>query len=122
MLGDRGFEQLQNFDRARDARDIVEQVARGTNYSATPVTDAQANQLADILARNNSGYRAGRRFTAENLDWNAALQDARSLLGENQLAALADVRDRILFSQTLNRAVGEAMTEAKRAAGVPPKY
>jgi hypothetical protein len=51
-IGDTGFAQLQQYDQTMPQRNLVNQLQQNLSYTGTPLTDAQAGQLVDILAAN----------------------------------------------------------------------
>lgn len=60
-LGDDGFAKYQNYQETIPQRSVVNQLQQSLSYSGTPLSDAQADQLVQILAQTtpkNSG--AGR--------------------------------------------------------------
>jgi hypothetical protein len=51
-LGDAGFAQLQQYDQTMPQRNVVNQLQQSLSYTSSPLTDAQTDQLIQILASN----------------------------------------------------------------------
>ncbi len=68
-LGDSGYAQLQQYDQTMPQRGVVNQLQQSLSFTSAPLTDAQADQLVQILARtsqtnaggNNGGGQGGFR-------------------------------------------------------------
>ena len=52
VLGDGGFNQLQNYEQTLPQRNVVNQLQQRLSYTDTPLTQAQADQLVQVLATN----------------------------------------------------------------------
>lgn len=52
VLGDAGFNQMQNYDQTMPQRNVVNQLQQRLSYTDTPLTQAQADQLVQVLATN----------------------------------------------------------------------
>jgi len=111
LLGDDGYRQYQEFDRTNTARRFAAQVGEAMYFTATPLTADQAGALVQILSQNSSDYQKGRSVSLSSVNWDAALEHARTVMTESQLAAFAGLRDQNQFQQELN----QAMNEAKQA-------
>jgi hypothetical protein len=51
-LGDSQYAQYQNYEQTLPQRSVVSQLAQSLSYSGSPLQDAQAEQLVNILATN----------------------------------------------------------------------
>lgn len=64
-IGDAGYAQLQQYDQTLPQRNVVNQLQQSLSYTSAPLTDAQTEQLVQILAanapqrQNNQGVDAG---------------------------------------------------------------
>ncbi len=62
-LGDYGYAQLQQYDQTMPQRGVVNQLQQSLSFTNAPLTEAQADQLVQILAstspRNENGGTAG---------------------------------------------------------------
>ena len=54
LIGEPGFAQLSNFEQTMPQRNLVGELQQRLSYSSTPLTNAQADQLVQILAANPS--------------------------------------------------------------------
>lgn len=54
MLGDEAYAKYQNYQETGSQRNTVNQLQQSLSYTNTPLTDAQAEQLVQILAANNA--------------------------------------------------------------------
>jgi hypothetical protein len=52
VLGDAGFNQLQTYEQTMPQRNLVTQLQQRLSYTDTPLTQAQADQLVQVLAAN----------------------------------------------------------------------
>ncbi|HVU23613.1 MAG TPA: hypothetical protein VHE13_05760 [Opitutus sp.] len=59
VLGDAGFSQYQNYEQTLPERGLVDQLQQRLSYSSTPLTDAQAEQMVQILAATTGSGRTG---------------------------------------------------------------
>ncbi len=57
VLGDGGFNQLQNYEQTMPQRNVVNQLQQRLSYSDTPLTQTQADQLVQVLATNAAPQR-----------------------------------------------------------------
>ena len=124
LLGPAGYAQYEDYTRALrgGTRQLAEQIARSDYFSDTPLSSEQAHRLTDIVAQNSPEFRNGRRVNLATLDWEKTLTEAGAVLPEPQLTALAALREKYLFEQTMRKEMNQAIKEAKTAAGVPPEY
>ncbi len=58
VLGDGGFNQLQTYEQTIPQRNLVNQLQQRLSYTDTPLTQAQADQLVQVLAANPAPPRA----------------------------------------------------------------
>jgi hypothetical protein len=98
LLGDEGFVQMQQFDRATPVRGLVEAVAGNVYYSSSPLTREQGQQLAQVFAATSTRQRGG-RVEWTDLDWNAAAARAQTILAPAQFAALKALHDEAALQQ-----------------------
>ncbi|HZZ57844.1 MAG TPA: sigma-70 family RNA polymerase sigma factor [Opitutaceae bacterium] len=59
LLGDEDFAAYQSYEQTLPQRSLVQQLQQSLSYSAEPLTDAQADQLVQILAQNPAPAPAG---------------------------------------------------------------
>lgn len=58
-LGDAAFSQYQNYEQTLPQRNLVNQLEQRLSYTSTPLTDAQSQQMVQILAANSPATRSG---------------------------------------------------------------
>ena len=51
-LGDTAYAQYQTYEQTQPERNLVTQLQQRLSYSATPLTDDQANQVIAIMSAN----------------------------------------------------------------------
>ena len=101
-LGPDGFSQYQQYEKTAPQRNVVNQVAQSLSYTSAPLTDAQNQQLVQILANNAStdtnqrrnfggGFGGGTGPTATVTD--AAVSQASGVLTPAQMTALVAIKD-----------------------------
>lgn len=88
LLGESGYEQLEELNRAAPMATIVNRVAFSVASSSSPLTGSQIDALTRILARASSGFQSGGPADPATINWEAAMDQAQSVLSDPQLAAL----------------------------------
>ena len=63
VLGDAGFSQLQNYEQTMPQRNVVNQLQQRLSYTDTPLSQAQADQLVQVLATNSPPARTNANGT-----------------------------------------------------------
>jgi hypothetical protein len=59
LLGDTDYSAYQNYQSTLPQRGVVNQLQQSLSYTASPLTEAQADQLVQILAQNQPPGSAG---------------------------------------------------------------
>lgn len=127
LLGEAGFENYKQFDKARGNRELITSLAGGLYSSETPLTAVQGEALAAVLASNtrtekipmaDDGKKQMYRIL-EVTDWAEVQKQAQGILSAPQLAALKALNDQKQLDQEMARARGAAANAAaaKSAAG-----
>jgi hypothetical protein len=106
LIGPQGVQQMNDYDRLYDARDLAKQVAAGTYFGTDPLTSAQADQLIQILVESDLGATSGGSAEVQNLDWDSALTQAAAVLPAPQVAALRTLRAKRDLDQLSDTALG----------------
>jgi hypothetical protein len=93
LLGDTGYQQLQQFDRMQPLEDFVDRyVADFIPPTSTPLTEGQREQLLNVFANAVNPSRSPEPGDviawAAAIDWNTALPQAGNFLSPSQLATL----------------------------------
>ena len=106
LLGDAGYQQLQEYERTLPVREQAGMLAGALALTDTPLSTQQAEQITQIIANASKGYQGGGRAdmpmpgngelltplmlahqaVAETIDWGAVLTQARGVLSESQFA------------------------------------
>jgi hypothetical protein len=131
-LGASGFEQYQQYEKTAPQRNLVNQLSQSLSYTSSPLTDAQSQQLVQILAdnsastsnnqrRNNGGFGGemggpggfgGGSVTISD----AAVAQAQSVLGSTQLQALTNLQQQQKAQQELAQAMRAARQNTTKQA------
>ncbi|HZP59201.1 MAG TPA: hypothetical protein VFB27_02675, partial [Opitutaceae bacterium] len=78
-LGPQGYAQYQNYEQTLPQRNTVNQLEQSLSYTSTPLTDAQANQLVQILAaaapQNGNNANGGLRSLFNGAGGTARITD-----------------------------------------------
>ncbi len=117
LLGEDGNQRYQDFTRAGAAQKLAERLT-GTLYSTdSPMTQAQAAEMAQVLARSSTDYQSGKNlYSPSQINWETVLSGSQSVLSENQVAALRNLREAIVYEQAADAAANQAQKEAIVAA------
>lgn len=106
LLGDEGFRQLREYERAASPRMLVKQVAGMALEQGEPITPQQAEQLTLALANASERYPRGGSADVRTINWAAADMQARMILTPAQLN---------LFQRSPTRAEIQLESAIKRA-------
>lgn len=123
-LGDAAYAQYQNYEATQPQRNVVTQLEQRLSYSATPLTDAQSQQLVQILASSTpttgSGANSGtaavlsimgggpRGFGGSSTPiTDAAVNQAQGILSAQQLSALQSLQQEQQASALLMKQMRE---------------
>ncbi len=122
LLGTAQYQKYVDFDRGIGAQNLVQQLAGNLYATGAPITQAQANQLVQVLAQSSADYQAGKgMWGAQQINWDVALANAQPILADAQLAALKNLRQASAYQDALGVAERQeedaAMTAAQAAAG-----
>ncbi len=86
LLGESGFQQFQEFARTGIAKDMVKGYAGMALIAGAPVTAAQIEQLAQIVAHADSSGGSANSYTSATIDWDLVDAQARPILSDEQWA------------------------------------
>ncbi len=126
-LGDAGFAQLQQYDQTMPQRNVVNQLQQSLSYTSSPLTDAQTDQLIQILAANapqrqngttadaggfGGGFRAafggGGPGGGATITPNAVIQ-AQTVLSTTQFQALQQLQQTQQAQQQMQQLIRQAI-------------
>jgi len=88
LLGDAGYQQLQQFNRVQPLEGAVTQMVATYVAETSPLTALQREQLVDVLAKASSQYQSGGPADVLTIDRPTALAQANQFLAGTQYAAL----------------------------------
>jgi hypothetical protein len=112
LLGPDAYDGFHTATRAEAIRGTVEQVAYMTQFSATPFTGDQSEQLVQLMAQASSDFRNGKDATVSSVDWDTVMAQAPTFLTPSQVATLQGVAQLNRF-RTLARAFDAQQSPAK---------
>jgi hypothetical protein len=119
ILGPDGYQQWQNYRRTAPIYDFEQTLAANLYYSATPLSAAQAAQLAPQMAQLSSNFGSPRGpYDLDTMDPAKARAVASAFLSETQMSAL----DALASSQQVGRqqaALFEAWSKNPSGAAAP---
>lgn len=123
MLGDSGYAQYKSYEQTMPQRNTVNQLEQRLSYGGTPLQDAQADQLVQILAETSPrrsspmtaavgalGPQANMFFGGGNTITNDAINRAQGVLTTDQVAALQQLQS----EQQAQRQISEAFRNSSR--------
>ena len=96
ILGDQGYEQLQNYNQMRQAYQFMDLVAAPVNMAGEPLSPGQIDRLAIVIADNSSLYRTTHDMALDHatfadalaaVDWDDVLEQAKAIFSPAQFAA-----------------------------------
>lgn len=127
VLGDAGYQALQDYERTVEMRTIVSKLAGTGAVTGMPFTPAQAEQLTQILANASRAYRGGGAAVWSDVDWRQADEQARGVLSAPQMIFIQTVAPPLSgtdrFMSNIQNALAEAVkaeAERKQPSGAEP--
>jgi RNA polymerase sigma factor (sigma-70 family) len=105
IFGEEKFKKWQESNRPGAAQGFAKDLALAIGGATTPPTFDQVFQLATIFADHSPDYLAGREVKLAKIDWPAALEEARTVLTEEQWQEAQP----FLLQQELERRLNLAM-------------
>jgi hypothetical protein len=88
VLGEAGYQQLEQFARMEPSGRFVTEVASFVGDTSTPLTGAQGIRLMELIANASTTYQSGGKATPANVDWPRVLEEAKGFLAPTQVSAL----------------------------------
>jgi hypothetical protein len=102
LLGEAGYQQLQDLKRAAPVSYLVGQVGAAVAATVAPLSADQGARLTQILADASSSYQTGQEATLTTVNWDAALARAQGILSDPQLMALRTTIAEQQYSQVVS--------------------
>jgi hypothetical protein len=91
LLGEKDFQQFQEFERQRPLRTVVTQFAAAAALADLALTPQQGEQMVRVLASARSSYQTGGPADPRQVDWSAVDIEARRILSPDQFALFTRV-------------------------------
>ena len=131
-LGTDGFQQYQQYEKTLPQRNIVNQLSQSLSYTNAPLSDAQSQQLVQILSDNSAGTGTnqprnfggfgggpggmGGLFGGSTTISDAALAQAQTVLAPTQLQALTALQQQQKAQQEIMETMGAARQNTPASA------
>jgi len=126
-LGDAGFAQYQQYQQTLPQRGVVNQLQQSLSYTSTPLTDAQTEQMVQLLAQAAPQRAANSTTPTRNMAFTMggpmgymgggsgstitpeAINLAQGVLSPPQLQALQQLQQQQQAQQQLQQAMRQSM-------------
>jgi hypothetical protein len=89
LLGEAGYQQLQDYERTASTRGMVSAIAGVAALERAPFTPQQADALVQAIAGASENYRKGYQANHNDVDWSAIEAQARTILTPEQFAVFS---------------------------------
>lgn len=86
LLGEDGFQRLQDYKRTLLAREFTASVAENLYFTEKPLNADQAEKLTSLLTDNNEPYIKGKTFNTDETNWVKVREQMQSILSPMQYA------------------------------------
>lgn len=111
-LGADTYAQFQSFQQAQGQRGVVNQLAQDLSLTDAPLTDAQRDQVTQIVAQTNE--KGGSSITADTL------AKAQAVLVPTQMQALQNLQQLQQSNRQLQQLISQGRgASLSRGAGIP---
>lgn len=120
LLGEQAFQEWQDYEQTTSVRNWVNGWAGGAiAYLGNPLTQDQGEQLVQIIANANDGYRKGAGFSGA-VDWPAVETAAKQILTPQQFRFFTEMEPPLPYggrfqNELYQRVRAAAETETKLA-------
>jgi len=118
-LGDDGYGQYQNFQQTQGQRNVVNQLEQSLSYTETPLTNAQSEQMLQIIGQTSAAGGPGAQIYmggpgggggpaaggAGSRITDATIAGAQGVLSPPQIQALQEIQQQQQAAQQLTRAM-----------------
>ncbi|HEX2854766.1 MAG TPA: hypothetical protein VHO24_16155 [Opitutaceae bacterium] len=114
IVGQAGYEALEQFRRANGVRGFVDELATGMTFAGQPMTLDQQDQLVQTIAEASARFQKGGSAMPWDANWDAIMAQAPSFLSDAQVAALRENGDeRVRFVWRLPEFYAQHRAEVK---------
>lgn len=125
VLGDAGYQQLQDYERTSSTRSMVSAVAGVAAVERAPFTPQQADELVQAIAGASENYRKGYQANHNDVDWRAVEAQARTILSPEQFTIFTTMdpgpsRAGLLQTRMYALVAQAAKAEAAKSVSPPP--
>lgn len=119
LLGENGYQQYQEYERTLPQRNLANQLQQRLNYSSSPLTPAQTDQLVAALAASAApSSTSGRGFRGPQvIVTDEVINQSQSFLYGSQLQALRDLQRE---QQTRARLIQQINSRNQQSQGSTP--
>lgn len=93
MVGQEGYEALEQFRRANGVRGFVDDLATAMQLGDKPMTLDQQDQLVQTIAKASARFQKGGAAMPWDANWDAIMAQAPGFLTDAQVAALREHGD-----------------------------
>lgn len=119
LLAPEQYQALQQFQRMDGVRPAIAEIASAALFSG-PLTSAQADQLAQVMAECSPEYQAGGRAQSDTVNWDDALPRVAAFLPEAQFACVRTYAHFVQRFQRLGKIFDPAVSPPASHAPAPP--
>lgn len=116
LLGETGYAQLQDYERSSWMRQMVSAVAGVAVLEHAPISAGQADALVGLIAGASKRYRQGGSATDEDIDWDAVLVQAKSILTAEQFLIMTTMDPGPTHGGLMQRRMYALVEQVKQAA------
>jgi hypothetical protein len=104
IFGEQGFQQYQDYTRMMPANYFAVNVQSASGSAGAPLSTDQEQQLAQIVANNDSNYASGKPLQLNAVNWGNVETQAQALLSPAQWAAAQVIFANYQFGLALGQA------------------
>jgi len=89
VIGEAGYLELQQYERAVGAWNLVSDVSKLTSYQSNPLSASQEQQLINVVAGASASYQAGGNIDPTTINSAQIVSQSGKFLSPTQLTALS---------------------------------
>lgn len=118
-LGEANYAQFREYARTSVARARTTDLAGALYYTDSTLSAEQARRVEQILAQNDTDYRAGKSVGYYSTDWDQVMAQVPDVLSPRQLEALNGLRAFSQYVQAQSEARIAILVAARKRAAPP---
>lgn len=117
LLGEAAYRELQDYERATSAWNIVRHVSAAATVRGVSLSREQMDGLADAIANASASYRSGQSMSVADVDWGAVEVRTAEVLSARQWEFVRTMEPPGggLFSARWNAELNKTLRAAKRS-------